>query len=76
VTGAPLIAPTHTFHVGFWFDKPEDAVACGFDATKPTPFNSEHKAGPNAMISVADPVTRQGPLLTTGGIKAEAANPR
>ena len=61
---APLVPPTHTFHVGFWFDKPEDAAACGFDPTKPTPFNSEHKAGPNAMISVPDPVSGQGPLNT------------
>lgn len=64
VTGAPLVPPTHTFHVGFWFDKPEDAAACGFDTTKPTPFSSNHIAGPNAMISTPDPVTGQGPLLT------------
>ena len=25
----------HTFHVGVWFNDPNDAVAC-FDATKPT----------------------------------------
>lgn len=64
VTGAPLVPPTHTFHVGFWFDKPGDAAACGFDPTKPTPFSSEHKAGPNAMISAPDAVSGQGPLLT------------
>ena len=62
--GTALVPPTHTFHVGFWFDKPEDAAACGFDPSKPTPFSSEHKAGPNAMISVPDGVTGQGPLLT------------
>jgi hypothetical protein len=72
VTGAPLVPPTHTFHVGFWFDDPKDAAACGFDPTKPTPFNSEHKAGPNAMISVPDVVTGQGPLSTT----ASKANPQ
>lgn len=64
VTGAPLVPPTHTFHVGFWFDGPQDAAACGFDPTKPTPFNSEHKAGPNAMISLPDPATSLGPLST------------
>jgi len=63
-TTHPLVPPTHTFHVGFWFDKPEDAAACGFDPSKPTPFNSEHKAGPNAMISVPDPYTGRAPLLT------------
>jgi hypothetical protein len=56
--------PTNTFHVGFWFNNPNDAVACGFDATKPTPFNGEHKAGPLAMISLPDPVTGLGPLCT------------
>jgi hypothetical protein len=61
---APLVPPTHTFHVGFWFDKPEDAAACGFDPSKPTPFSSEHRAGPNAMISTPNPVTGQGPLDT------------
>lgn len=70
VTGAPLVPPTHTFHVGFWFDKPEDAAACGFDPSKPTPFNSEHKAGPNAMISLPDAVTGQGPLLTVSPVGA------
>jgi hypothetical protein len=59
-----LVPPTHTFHVGFWFDKPQDAAACGFDPNKPTPFNSEHRAGPNAMISVPDAASGQGPLLT------------
>jgi hypothetical protein len=70
-TAAPLVPPTHTFHVGFWFDKPEDAASCGFDPSKPTPFNSEHKAGPNAMISVPDPVSGQGPLLTVDPAKAQ-----
>ncbi len=54
----------NTFHVGFWFDNPADAVACGFPATAFTPFNGEHHAGPLAMISVPDPVTNLGPLCT------------
>ena len=61
---AAALAPTHTFHVGFWFNKPEDAAACGFDPTKPTPFNGEQHAGPNAMISVPNPATNLGPLCT------------
>ena len=61
VVGLP---PTNTFHVGFWFNNPQDAVACGFDPTKPTPFNGEHKAGPAAMISVPDVETGLGPLCT------------
>jgi len=58
------LVPTHTFHVGFWFNNPEDAVACGFDPTKPTPFNGEQKAGPNAMISTPNSSTDLGPLCT------------
>jgi hypothetical protein len=61
---ASLLEPTHTFHVGFWFDNPEDAAACGFNPADPTPFNGEQHAGPNAMISVANPVTDLGPLCT------------
>ncbi len=56
------LAPTNTFHVGFWFNDPKDAEPCGFDATKPTPFNGEHKAGPLAMISLPNAQTGLGPL--------------
>jgi hypothetical protein len=58
------LAPTNAFHVGFWFNNPQDAVACGFDAGKPTPFNGQHVAGPNAMISVPNAKTNLGPLCT------------
>jgi hypothetical protein len=58
------LPPTNTFHLGFWFNNPNDAAACGFDPTKPTPFNGEHKAGPNAMISVPNAETNLGPLCT------------
>jgi hypothetical protein len=61
------LPPTNTFHVGFWFNNPQDAAACGFPADNPakfTPFNGEHKAGPLAMISVPDPSTKLGPLCT------------
>jgi hypothetical protein len=56
------LAPTNTFHVGFWFNNPADAAPCGF--TGSTPFNGEHNAGPNAFISRPDPVTNLGPLCT------------
>ena len=68
---AAALVPTHTFHVGFWFNKPEDAEACGFDPTKPTPFNGEQKAGPNAMISVPNSSTDLGPLCTEPVKKGE-----
>jgi hypothetical protein len=58
------LPPTNTFHVGFWFNNPEDAAACGFDPNKPTPFNGEHKAGPNAMMSIPNSQTNLGPLCT------------
>jgi hypothetical protein len=58
------LPPTNTFHLGFWFNNPEDAAACHFDPTKPTPFNGEHKAGPVAMISGSDLTTKLGPLCT------------
>jgi hypothetical protein len=58
------LPPTNTFHVGFWFNNPKDAQACGFDVTKPTPFNGEHKAGPLAMISVPNSRSGLGPLCT------------
>jgi len=61
---ASNLLPTHTFHVGFWFNNPEDAAACGFDVGKPTPFNGEQDAGPNAMISLPDATTNLGPLCT------------
>jgi hypothetical protein len=58
------LKPTKTFHVGFWFNDPKDAQACGFDITKPTPFNGENKAGPLAFISRPNAVTKLGPLCT------------
>jgi hypothetical protein len=56
------LAPTNTFHVGFWFNDPNDAAPCGFDVTHPTPFNGEHRAGPLAMISLPVAPTNLGPL--------------
>jgi hypothetical protein len=62
------LAPTNTFHLGFWFDNPQDAAAlptCHFDPTKPTPFNGEHKAGPFAMLSVPMPSPDWAPSART-----------
>ena len=69
------VPPTNTFHVGFWFNNPEDAQKCGFDVTKPTPFNGEHKAGPLAMISLPVAPANLGPLCTspTGVSEEDAA---
>src|SRR5262249_14741547 len=61
------LPPTNTFHLGFWFNNPEDAEACNpgpVRPLKPTPFNGEHKAGPLAMISTTNVLTHLGPLCT------------
>ena len=68
------VPPTNTFHVGFWFNNPADAAPCGFDASKPTPFNGEHKAGPLAMISTPVPPANLGPLCTSPTGVTEAQN--
>jgi hypothetical protein len=58
------LPPTNTFHLGFWFNNPNAAKPCGFDVTKPTPFNGEHKAGPLAFISTPKRGTGLGPLCS------------
>jgi hypothetical protein len=68
--------PINTFHLGFWFNNPNDAAACGFDVTKPTPFNGEHSAGPLAMISLPDAKTGLGPLcLNPDSSQPSGCNP-
>jgi hypothetical protein len=62
---ASSLPPTHTFRVGFWFNNPQDAAACGFNPDNPTPFNGEQNAGPNAMISLPNAETNLGPLCTS-----------
>jgi len=72
------LAPVNTFNVGFWFNDPNDAAACGFDVTKPTPFNGEHAAGPMAMISGQDATTGLGQLCldpNTSDPNAPTCNP-
>ncbi len=40
----PAFQPVHTYHLGLWFNSPEDAVRNGCP-TATTPFNGEHTAG-------------------------------
>jgi hypothetical protein len=40
----PPTAPVHTFHLGLWFNSPEDAAAAGCPNAV-TPFNGDHTAG-------------------------------
>jgi hypothetical protein len=65
------LPPTNTFHVGFWFNNPADAAACGFTGT--TPFNGEHNAGPLAMESVPDATTDFGPSVLEPNVKRHLA---
>src|SRR5215813_4303796 len=67
------LSPTNTYHVGFWFNDPNDANknGCTFDVTKPTPFNGEHHAGPVAFISVPNATTHLGPLCTSPNLKTD-----
>jgi hypothetical protein len=46
--------------MGFWFNNPADAGACGFTGT--TPFNGEHNAGPLAFVTRPSAATNLGPL--------------
>jgi hypothetical protein len=69
-----VLPPTNTFHLGFWFNNPNDAAPCGFDVTKPTPFNGEHHAGPLAMISLPVAPNNLGPLCTSPTGDAAAAD--
>ena len=70
---AVMLAPTNTFHVGIWFNNPADASACGFTGT--TPFNGEHNAGPNAMITVPNATTGLGPLCLNPSTTPGVCNP-
>jgi hypothetical protein len=56
----PAFAPIHTFHVGFWFNLPADAVKAGCPGTV-TPFNGDHTAGVQAM-STRNFADDNGPL--------------
>jgi hypothetical protein len=58
------LPPTNTFHLGLWFDDPQDAQACSTTPIKPGPFNGEHHAGPLAFMTVPDGTTKLGPLCT------------
>jgi len=40
----PSFAPIHTFHLGLWFNAPQDAQAAGCGGAV-TPFNGDHNAG-------------------------------
>ena len=56
--------PTSQFHVGLWFNSPEDAAAAGCPGNV-TPFNGEQHAGIQILSTRNFPVDH-GPLESIG----------
>jgi hypothetical protein len=58
----PATAPVHMYHLGIWFDDPDDADAAGCPNTV-TPFNGDHHAGIQVLnTSNAGTAAEDGPL--------------
>jgi hypothetical protein len=60
-TTNPPTGPVHTFHLGLWFNSPEDAAKAGCPNAL-TPFNGEHNAGVQVLNTSNFP-DGQGPLI-------------
>lgn len=60
-TSNPTTAPVHTYHLGIWFNSPDEAAAAGCPATV-TPFNGDHKAGIQALSTRSFGTRQFGPL--------------
>jgi hypothetical protein len=56
----PETGPVHTFHLGLWFDSPEDAAKAGC-ADAVTPFNGEHNTGIQ-VLNTSNYPKEEGPL--------------
>src|SRR5947208_5148933 len=52
--------PVHTYHLGLWFNSPNDAAAAGCPNTV-TPFNGDHTAGIQ-VLNTSNFADDQGPL--------------
>jgi hypothetical protein len=57
----PATEPVQTYHLGLWFNSPEDARKAKCPTTE-TPFNGEHNAGIQVLNTANFPNTA-GPLL-------------
>jgi hypothetical protein len=57
----PATGPIHTYHLGLWFNSPQDAAKAGCPGGV-TPFNGEHNAGIQVLNTSNFP-NLQGPLL-------------
>jgi hypothetical protein len=59
----PATNPVQLYHVGIWFDSPQDAVKAGCTTTPVvTPFNSEHQGGIQVLNSAGKKFKKIGPL--------------
>ena len=58
----PPTFPVHTYHLGLWFNSPEDAFRAVKNATV-TPFNGEHHAGVQVLNSSNFKPPGNGPLF-------------
>ena len=56
----PATPPVQTYHLGLWFNSPQDAQRLGCPATV-TPFNGEHNAGIQ-VLNTSNFADDQGPL--------------
>ncbi|MFI2713045.1 hypothetical protein ACH495_23275 [Micromonospora sp. NPDC018662] len=63
-TTNPPFGPVHTYHLGLWFNSPQEAVAAGCPGAT-TPFNGDHTAGVQAMSTRNFP-SLAGPLSQVG----------
>jgi len=59
-TSNPPTAPVHTFHLGLWFNSPDDAAKAKCANTE-TPFNGDHTAGIQ-VLNTSNFAADQGPL--------------
>jgi hypothetical protein len=57
----PATAPVQLYHLGLWFNDPDDAVRAGILPRSVTPFNGEHNAGPQVLNTSTFPPDH-GPL--------------
>jgi len=56
----PATDPVHTYHIGIWFNSPEDAKNAGCPDNT-TPFNGEHTAGIQ-ILNTSNFLDKEGPL--------------
>ena len=56
----PATAPVQMYHLGLWFNSPEDAAKAGCPDVV-TPFNGEHNAGVQVLNTGSFPDLK-GPL--------------